>query len=533
MKVRYKYFNFYICAVDSMLNKCKQYEKYQDRDVLRESCGVFGIISTTNDIVDYIYNGIFSLQHRGQDGAGIATILRNENLDGDAKINIKKGADFVSRVFENFDFSLLRGNLGVGSVRYPTVGQSRDEDAQPFYVENIREGLAIAHNGNLVNYKQLREELVKEGFNFISDGDAEIILHAVSRELKKNDNIFEAIKQTMRKIEGAYSDVIATGRGELIAFRDPHAIRPLVWAIERNPITNNEITSIIVASESVAFDINNKSNSIEFMGELMPGELLLVKNENNKININKKVILNPADTQKKHCMFEYVYFSRPDSKVDKNKYVYDIRVKLGEELAKIMPIDADIIIPVPDTARPAADGYSKISNIPVKEGLIKNRYIPRTFIMPSQDKREDGVRLKFNTINSVIKNKKIILIDDSIVRGTTLKKIINLLKQNGAKEVHVRITAPQIIAPCFYGIDMANHKQLIAYKYNQDIEKIRKEIGADSLAYQTIDQLIKSINLPKSDLCLACLNNEYPTKEAQRIANEMKKVNNNKERYYE
>ncbi|MGC8572162.1 MAG: amidophosphoribosyltransferase [Candidatus Micrarchaeia archaeon] len=506
-------------------------------DVLRESCGVYGIISLKsggNDegkIAYNIYNGIFALQHRGQDGAGIATISRNEN--DDAKIHIKKGANFVNRVFENYDFSLLKGNLGVGSVRYPTVGQSRDTDAQPFYIENVRGGLAIAHNGNLVNYKLLRKELTEEGFNFISDGDAEIILYIVSRELKKNDNVFEAVKQVMKKLEGAYSDVVVTGKGELIAFRDPHAIRPLVWAIQSGPNSNN-ITSVMVASESVAFDINNdRSNSIKLKGELMPGEVLFVENNNkNELIINRKIASDSADVQRRHCMFEYVYFSRPDS-IYNGEYIYDIRLRLGEELAKIMPVKADIIVPVPDTARPAAEGYSKISRIPVGEGLMKNRYISRTFIMPSQDKREDGVRMKFNTINSVINDRDIILIDDSIVRGTTLKKIINLLKENGAKKVHVRITAPPIIAPCFYGIDMANHKQLIAYRNNQDIEKIGKEIGADSLAYQSIDSLIKAINLPKSDLCLACLNSNYPTKEAQRIADEMVKVNNDKGRYYE
>jgi amidophosphoribosyltransferase len=453
------------------------------------------------------------LQHRGQDGAGIATINNN-------KIYVKKGANLVNRVFESFNLDELKGNLGVGSVRYPTVGHSTDIDAQPFFVDSVRNGVVISHNGNLVNYKEIRERLINEGVKFLSDGDAEIILKLLELELKKKVDIVEAITNLMNIVEGAYSDVIATGYGELIAFRDPHGIRPLSFGSDKE----NKIAAF--ASESVAFDINN----LEKKFDLYPGEIVIVTSYGGKYHINREVVKNKG---RKHCFFEYIYFSRPDSYLDAGS-VYGIRMKLGEFLAKIEPVAADYVVPVPDTARPAAEGYSKISGIPVAEGLIKNRYISRTFIMPSQKTRDDGVKFKFNLNKEIIKNKKIILIDDSIVRGTTLKKIVAFLKEGGAVEVHVRITAPPITSPCFYGIDMSNHKQLIAYLEGNDVDRIRKKIGATTLAYLSQKKLVEAIGLKYNELCLACLNGKYPTPFAQQLADSMKNnTDSNKERYYE
>ena len=482
----------------------------------REECGVFGVLSLLRTprkepASFMIYNGIFSLQHRGQDGAGIATIDNN-------KVNIKKGAQLVSRVFENYDLNELKGNIGVGSVRYPTIGHSTDKDAQPFFVEGIRNGITLAHNGNLVNYKEIRKELIDSGIELESDGDAEIMLKVLIQELEKTSSIFDAVNRLMKRVEGAYSDVVATGNGELIAFRDPHAIRPLAFAIDEE----NGIAAF--ASESVAFDINK----LKKREDLKPGEVVIVKVDSNRFNIERKLVNNEG---RKHCFFEYVYFSRPDSYLDAGS-VYNIRFQLGKKLASIKPVKADFIVPVPDTARPAADGYSKISGIPVAEGLIKNRYISRTFIMPTQEKRNDGVHLKFNLNREIINGKSVILIDDSIVRGTTLREIIKFLKDGGAREVHVRITAPPIMAPCFYGIDMSNHGQLIAYKYKGDIEKIREEIGATSLAYLTIEGLVNAIGLNENELCLACLNEKYPTPMAQKIA-DLNKGRNEDGRYYE
>ncbi|MGC8648641.1 MAG: amidophosphoribosyltransferase [Candidatus Micrarchaeia archaeon] len=499
------------------------------REEKREECGVFGILrSDRNGTAEinnqssapYIYKGIFSLQHRGQNGAGIATIdIYSNNKNNVKTIYIKKGANLVNRVFEEFDLNELKGNLGVGSVRYPTVGHSTDNDAQPFFSYNVRNGILLSHNGNLVNYKEIRENLINEGVEFSSDGDAEIMLKLLELELKKRDDIVEAVKNLMNKVEGAYSDVVATGYGELIAFRDPHGIRPLSFGSDKE----NKIVAF--ASESVAFDINN----LEKKWDLEPGEVVVVTTYDGGYHINRKIIKNEG---RKHCFFEYVYFSRPDSYLDAGS-VYNIRVKLGELLASIEPVEADFVVPVPDTARPAADGYSKVSGIPVAEGLIKNRYISRTFIMPLQKTRDDGVRFKFNLNKEIIKNKKIILIDDSIVRGTTLKKIIAFLKDGGATEIHVRITAPQIISPCFYGIDMSNHKQLIAYQEKNDINKIRERIGATSLVYLSQKKLVEAIGLKRTELCLACLNGKYPTSIAQKLADSMKNSDNDKERYYE
>lgn len=461
----------------------------------KEYCGVFGIYSFLQEDVAYdIYLGLMNLQHRGQDSAGFAT------SDG-KKISLTKGLGYVNEVINQKAISSSKGFAGIGHVRYPTVGAGGVEDSQPLFAKVGKKEFALAHNGNISNYGRIKHAMEKKGWKFCSGCDSELILNAfVSAYLEKGE-IFSAVEQIMNTLDGSYSVVLMSNEGELVAFRDPKAIRPLCFGRSKDKIA--------FASESVALDIIK----CDLEGDLLPGEVILV----NSKGIQRKVVAkNPS---KKHCMFEYVYFSRPDSKID-GRWVHEVRKKLGIALAKQFPTKADIIVPVPDTARSAAEGYSEQSKIPVAEGLIKNRYVARTFIMPSQKKRQDAIRLKLNAVKNIVEGKRIILIDDSIVRGNTSGPIVKLLKDAGAKEVHVRITCPPIIGPCFYGIDLPTYEELIAA--NKSVEEIRKMIGADSLVYQSIEGLIESIGLKKEELCLGCITEDYPTEFGKYISNQMK-----------
>jgi len=457
---------------------------------------VFGAVSLDENITSrLIYRGLISLQHRGQESSGIS-ILNESN------IHLKK---FSGLVTDSVPLSLLpqlKGRMGIGHVRYSTVGSGGLRDAQPFMLDYLKHGLVLAHNGNIVNYMGLRKELNEAGRRLSSTCDAEVILNVLGEELLKTKDLEDAVLGVMERVEGAYSTVAFTGDKEFIAFRDPHGFRPFCYG------ENQE--SKIFASESVALEINNA----KLKSDVKPGELIISDEEG---KIEKREVLPCKRCA--HCMFEYVYFSRPDSIIN-GRCVYDARVELGKNLAKTYSSDADIIVPVPDTSRPAAEGISRETGIPVAEGLIKNRYIHRTFIMPSQKMRDEAVKVKLNPIRSVLKDKHIILVDDSIVRGTTSKKIVNLVKKAGAKKVDVWITCPPIISPCFYGIDIATHGELIAA--NNKIPEIEKAINADKLCYQTIQGLVKAIGFKKSELCMACLTGEYPTPTAQHIADNMK-----------
>jgi amidophosphoribosyltransferase len=447
-----------------------------------------------------IYYGLIALQHRGHESVGFSFL--NEN-----GIILRKSMGLVTEFPENF-FSELRGNIGIGHVRYSTIGNSTIGDAQPFMVENPRNGIVLAHNGNVVNYLDLKKEI--KGIN--STCDAEIILHTFSSELNRTNDIEKAVRGCMDKIEGAYSVVVFTGEGEMISFRDPFGFKPICYG------KNNGLE--MIASESVALDINKIKN----FSDIEPGEMLVLKEGKTE---RRKVI---KEKNHAHCMFEYVYFSRPDSVID-GKCVYDVRIRLGENLARNYETDADVIVPIPDTSRPAAEGISMETSIPVFEGLIKNRYIGRTFIMPKQEMRDKAVFLKLNPLKSVIKDRHVLLVDDSIVRGTTSKKIIDLVKEAGAKKVDFWVTCPPIISPCFYGIDIATHNELIAFK--NSISEIEKKIGANKLCYQTIDGLEKAIGFDKNELCMACLTGHYPTPLAQKIADDMKEKNFSGRRYLE
>lgn len=448
------------------------------------SCGIIGLLSRRN-IARNIYFGLLALQHRGQESAGIS-ILKN------GKIHTKKGVGLVSDLFSKHQIE--NGELGIGHVRYSTTGTSSERDAQPFQVDSPLGGIAISHNGNVVNLIELRRELSRD-FPFESGCDAEVLLKLLAREVSEEGDLIEGIKNIYDLVDGSFSDVLLTGNEGLVAFRDALGFRPLVWG-----------SGPTFSSESVVHDVLGR----EFYGDVNPGEVILFRDDTiERERIKRK--------RSKFCMFEYVYFSRPDSIIN-GKLVYSVRLKLGEELARIEEHEGDIVVPVPDSSRTAAEGYSNYTGIPVVEGLIKNRYVGRTFIMPTQEEREIYTQLKLNPVRSLVRNRRVILIDDSIVRGTTSRRIVSLLRKAGAKEIHLRVSCPPIVSPCFYGIDMANKRELIAA--NHSIDEIEKILGVDSLIYQSIDGLVRAIGFNKEELCLGCLTGRYPTP----LANELVKV---------
>lgn len=445
----------------------------------KEKCAVFGI-RHNRPIFNLIYLGLYSMQHRGQESAGIATYTN--------KINLYKGEGLVSEVFKRV---YLDGNVGIGHVRYSTTGDSGIDNAQPLVITYAGGSFAIAHNGNLVNTADIKRQLERRGSVFTTTTDTEIIAQLIAYEHLKAGDFIEGIKQAMNQLRGSYSLVILKG-DKAIAVRDPWAIKPLALGKLKD--------SYVVASESCAFDVIGA----ELIRDIRGGEIVVLGENLESYQAKKE--------KNSHCMFEYVYFARPDSVID-GLSVYAVRKRLGEILARDFPVDADMVVAVPDSGITAAIGYSNASGIPYGEGMIKNRYFGRTFILPEQGERERGVKIKLNPIRNEISGKRLVLVDDSIVRGTTLKRIIKLLRDFGAKEVHARISCPPIREPCYYGINMQTHGEFIATKKN--IEEIRKEIGADSLAYNTIDGLVEAIGLPKDSLCLACVNGEYPVREEQ------------------
>ena len=455
---------------------------------IEDKCGIVGIHSEDNskDVSSFIYYCLFALQHRGQESAGIATFSEGKGL------TYYCGMGLITDVFKDYEIHNLNGNIGIGHVRYSTTGQSRLENSQPFVTDFDDGFIAMAHNGDIVNSGELRNELINEGYEFKSDTDSEVICYMLKKEHYDNDkSIIDAIEAVSKRLVGSYALVILVN-GDLYGVRGPMGIKPLALAKKGD--------DFVLASETVAFDVINA----KYVRDIVPGEIVYF--ENNEV---KSHMLEIADESKlSHCMFEYVYFARPDSTID-GINVYQTRLNIGRQLHKLYPIDADVVIPVPDSSIPAAIGYSRASGIPYGEGLIKNRYVGRTFIMPTQEERELAVRLKLNPINEAIKGKKIILIDDSIVRGTTSKKLLDLVKEAEPAEIHFLVGCPPVVAPCFYGVAMATKKELIAANYS--IEEIKEQLNIDSLGYITLEALIEAIGMPKEDLCLGCLNEEYPT----------------------
>lgn len=451
-------------------------------DKLKEECGVFGVYNNNDfDTSRLTYYGLFALQHRGQESAGIA-------VNNKGTILYRKEMGMVSEIFDDVVLDYLKGHSAIGHVRYSTTGESYAENAQPLVIKYTKGHMAIAHNGNITNANEIKKELEEQGTIFQTTSDTEIIAALLSRIRIKYNAIEDALIEVMKKIRGAYSLLIMTPN-KIIAVRDPLGMRPLVIGKKED--------SYVFSSESCAFD----SLGIEFVRDVEPGEIIVV----NKDSIRS--IQTEVPKKSASCIFEYIYFARPDSIMDGIE-VYSARYKAGIALAKEHPIDADVVVGVPDSGLAAAHGFSDASGIKYVGGFMKNRYVGRTFIQPSQEMRELGVHLKLNPIRSQIEGKRVVMIDDSLVRGTTSKKIVNLLKAAGAKEVHVRISSPPVKYSCYFGIDTPERKNLIAG--NMSIEEIRDIIGADSLGYISNEGLLSTCKNGKRDYCMACFNGKYP-----------------------
>ncbi|MCW3135092.1 MAG: amidophosphoribosyltransferase [Methanophagales archaeon] len=464
----------------------------------KEGCGIVGIALAHGNAAFPIFYALYALQHRGQESAGIA-VSRGANEEKEKEINMPmwdipliKGMGFVYEVFDNQRLESLKGNIGIGHVRYSTTGASEVENAEPLLVNYKHGNIAIAHNGNLVNTAELRKELERDGRVFHSDTDTEVIAHLLAKELVRHDPI-EAIKELMKRVVGSYSLVILLNN-TLVAIRDPLGIKPLCLGEIRD---ENGKRGYIIASESPAIDMLGG----ELIRDVKPGEILVVKED----ELESHQLYRVKNTA--HCVFEYIYFARADSVLD-GRLVYDVRMKIGERLAEECGVEADMVSPVPDSGITFAIGYAKRAKIDYMEGFIKNRYVGRTFIMPEKASRDTAVRLKLNVVRANVEGKRIVLVDDSIVRGTTSRRIVDYLKKKGAKEVHMRIGSPPIIAPCYLGINTPTRDELLASKRNPD--EICEFLNADSIEYLSMKGLIDSVGIDESNLCLGCLTERYP-----------------------
>ena len=449
-----------------------------------EACGVFAVYAPGEDVARLTYYGLHALQHRGQESAGIAV--------GDREtVTVTKNLGLVSRVFKESDLDSLTGDVAIGHTRYSTTGSSTSwENAQPHLSAIGHQVIALAHNGNLVNTTVLRDALKVQGIRFRSTTDSEVMTTLVGYFTQRTSHIREGIRETMRLINGAYA-VVLTTENAVYAFRDPHGVRPLV--LGELP----QGRGWIVASETCALDIVGA----RFVRDVAPGEMLKISDDG--VEAEQAVPAQKASL----CMFEFVYFARPDSEMG-DCSLYEARRRMGEALAVEAPVDADLVMGVPDSGIPAAVGFAQASRVPYGEGLAKNRYVGRTFISPSQTIRQQGIRLKLNPLKHAIKGKRLIVVDDSIVRGNTTKKLVALLRDSGAAEVHMRITSPPVRWPCFYGIDTDTQEQLIAS--HMSIEQIRDHIGADSLAYLSLPAMVRATGADSDSFCLACFDGEYP-----------------------
>jgi amidophosphoribosyltransferase len=470
-------------------------------------CGVFGIYGSINASLQTYY-GLHALQHRGQEACGIVT--RSLNEKGHSIFNIHKGEGLVSEVFADSKIfkNVLSGNSAIGHNRYSTTGSSQlRKNIQPFIVNYRLGNLAVAHNGNITNAKQLREELINEGAIFQTTSDTEVILHLIARS-RLYDQV-DQIKEALSKLEGAYCLTILTD-DKLIAARDSYGFRPLSVARLNN--------AFVVASETCAFDIMQA----KFIREVEPGEIIIIDDEAFETGIIKSQQINGIVPPQKHCIFEYIYFSRPDSFIFGHN-VDKMRRRLGKALARNYPVtDKDgekvIVISVPDSSNTAALGYQtelEKQGISSKTeiGLIRSHYIGRTFIQPGQEKREMGVRIKFNIVRGVLEGRTVVVVDDSIVRGTTSKQLVKLIKEASPKEIHLRISSPPIMNPCYYGMDFPSREELIANRYKGDISKIREYLEVDSLEYLTIDEMLEAVSeADPENFCTACFSGDYPTK---------------------
>ncbi len=449
-----------------------------DDDRFHDECGVCGVFNHP-EAANLTYLGLHALQHRGQEGAGICSSDRKQ-------IFVEKSMGLVTDIFSEKRLKRLPGDIAIGHNRYSTAGTSSLKNVQPIMVNFSLGSFAIAHNGNLINALELKDELEARGAIFQSSSDSEVIVHLIA---KSSGGLYERIVDTMKRISGAFS-ILLMSENELIAMRDPYGFRPLSIGMHDG--------AYVVASETCAFDLIEA----EYIRDVEPGEMVIINKDGLKS-------IKPVPSRKQaFCIFEYIYFARPDSYIYGNINVDAVRKEFGRQLARENPVDADIVIPVPDSGVPAALGYAKESGIPFDFGLIRNHYVGRTFIEPRKSIRHFGVKIKLNPVRQLLKGKRVLVVDDSIVRGTTSKKIIKMIREvGGAKEVHLRISSPPTIGPCFYGIDTPTRNELIASTHN--VEEIRKYITADSLKYMNVQGLLKVIPDPEK-YCTACFDDNYP-----------------------
>ncbi|MDX6541695.1 MAG: amidophosphoribosyltransferase [Gaiellales bacterium] len=440
-------------------------------------CGLFGVRAPGRDVARVTYFGLFALQHRGQESAGIA-------VSDEGRVTALRDMGLVTQVFNEQKLRGLRGELAIGHTRYSTTGSSQWWNAQPLVQHGSARTIALGHNGNLTNAAELRDELAERGHKLATTADTEVIAALIAADPAPLE---EAVANTMRKLDGAFS-VVALSEGKLIAFRDPRGMRPLcLGRLDQD---------WVVASETCALDLVGA----EFEREVRPGELLII---DERVTAHQVM---PLDDGGALCIFEFFYLARPDSKLS-GVEVHGARVRMGERLAQESPVEADLVLPIPDSGTPAAIGFSRALNIPFSEGLIKNRYVGRTFIQPDQGLREQGIRLKFNPLAEVA-GKRVVAVDDSIVRGNTTRQIVQMLREAGAAEVHLRISAPPIKHPCHYGIDMSTREEMIAH--GRTVPEIAAELGADSLHYLSLAGVYEAVGGTRAEHCDACFSGEYP-----------------------
>lgn len=457
------------------------------RDGLHEECGVFGMYDFDGkDVASSIYYGLFALQHRGQESCGIA-VSDTEGPKG--KVRTRKDMGLVNEVFTQENLESLSGDIGVGHVRYSTAGASTRENAQPLVLNYVKGTLALAHNGNLINANELRRDLEYTGAIFQTTIDSEVIAYHIARERLNSKTVEEAVARACKKIKGAYSLVVMSPR-KLIAARDPFGFKPLCIGKRDN--------AYMVASETCALE----TIGAEFVRDVLPGEVVTISPE---CGIASDMTMCLPEKEQGRCIFEYIYFARPDSHID-GVSVYGARIKAGRFLAMDSPVEADLVTGVPESGNAAALGYALESGIPYGTAFVKNGYVGRTFIKPKQSSRESSVRVKLNVLKEAVAGKRVVMIDDSIVRGTTSDRIVKMLRDAGASEVHVRISSPPFMWPCYFGTDIPEREQLIAY--NRSIEEIRKIIGADSLGYlelNRLDEMSQGLSI-----CKGCFTGKYP-----------------------
>lgn len=472
------------------MKHCEIHEQKEITDKLREECGVFGIYDFSGEnVASTIYYGLFALQHRGQESCGIAV---SDTKGPKGKVLSHKGMGLVNEVFDSESMEKLAGDIGVGHVRYSTAGGSTRENAQPLVLNYIKGTLALAHNGNLINAPELRDELAHDGAIFQTTIDSEVIAYHIARERVHTPSVERAVAGAMKKLKGAYSLVVMSPR-KLIGARDPFGFKPLCIGKREK--------AYILASESCALD----TIGAEFIRDVEPGEIVTITPDHG-IQSDRSMCFSGEEQHKTaRCIFEYIYFGRPDSYMD-GVSIYHSRIQAGRYLAMDSPVEADLVVGVPESGNAAALGYSLESGIPYGTAFVKNGYVGRTFIKPKQSSRESSVRVKLNVLREAVEGKRVIMIDDSIVRGTTSDRIVRMLREAGAKEVHMRVSSPPFLHPCYFGTDVPEREQLIAH--NRSVEEICRIIGADSLGYLRLERLSEMVDgLP---VCRGCFTGEYP-----------------------